>query len=208
MNRLVGCVGRHWHRACVVLLLVWAVGSLASGLYIHAKAGLAQYLLDIAWEQTLAEGRIHKPWEWADTWPVGRLRLANEQESQVVLAGASGRTLAFGPGLLWPSTWPTQNEPSLIAIAGHRDTHFAGLKHLQAGSTITLQGMDGRWQTYEVTSTEVVDSRKTMLDFSSPGQVSELVLITCYPFEQIQAGGPLRYVVYARRAEAPAVQTS
>lgn len=37
--------------------------------YIKAKAILAQYLLEDAWQQTLDDGQPHKPWDWADTFP-------------------------------------------------------------------------------------------------------------------------------------------
>lgn len=54
----------------------------AQGLWIPAKAVLAQVLLQYAWTQTVDAGgpngtdpaAIHRPWPWADTWPVARLR--------------------------------------------------------------------------------------------------------------------------------------
>ena len=36
---------------------------------------------------------------------------------------------------------------------------------------------------------------------SIPSAVGALVLLTCYPFDAVTAGGPLRYVVTAERAD-------
>jgi len=45
----------------------------SQGAYIHAKALLAQVLLERAFTETIATGRETKPWSWADTWPVARI---------------------------------------------------------------------------------------------------------------------------------------
>src|SRR5438046_6431412 len=68
------------------------------GAYIHAKALLAQVLLDRAFTETITTGRDVKPWSWADTWPVARIEVKRIGASAIVLAGSSGQTLAFGPG--------------------------------------------------------------------------------------------------------------
>ena len=70
----------------------------ASGLYIHAKAILAQHLLEHAWQRMRGGAAQAKPWPWADTWPVARLGAAGLDGWVYVLADASGRSLAFGPG--------------------------------------------------------------------------------------------------------------
>ena len=63
------------------------------------KAEVAQQLLNRAWTATSDDRRNVKPWPWADTWPVARLRLPGSGEPLTVLAGASGRNLAFAPAL-------------------------------------------------------------------------------------------------------------
>src|SRR6267154_2711337 len=68
------------------------------GAYIHAKALLAQVLLERAFSETIASGREVKPWSWADTWPVARIEVKRLHASAIVLAGSSGQALAFGPG--------------------------------------------------------------------------------------------------------------
>src|SRR6476469_6161733 len=47
----------------------------SQGAYIHAKALLAQVLLQRAFTETIATGRDTKPWSWADTWPVARIEV-------------------------------------------------------------------------------------------------------------------------------------
>ena len=48
---------------------------------------------------------------------------------------------------------------------------------------------------YKVTNTFIVDQSQSevMQDFG----LEQLTLITCYPFDAIHTGGPLRYVVQA-----------
>jgi hypothetical protein len=39
------------------------------------------------------------PWPWAYTWPIARLMLPFKEIELIVLNGAYGRSLAFGPRL-------------------------------------------------------------------------------------------------------------
>ena len=60
---------------CFLAIGLWQIGE---GSWIHAKARLAQVLLRRAWSKTLAGHMQVKPSPWADTWPVGRLRVHSE----------------------------------------------------------------------------------------------------------------------------------
>jgi sortase A len=61
-------------RTLVALSLAFAGLLLfGQGAYIHAKAIVAQVLLERAFSQTVATGNPIKPWSWADTWPVARI---------------------------------------------------------------------------------------------------------------------------------------
>lgn len=175
----------------LIALLVFSGWQLGQAGYIHAKARLAQHLLDGAWQRTLAGERRVKPWPWADTWPVARLRVPRLAVDLLVLDGAAGSTLAFGPGHLSGSVAP--GEPGNSIISGHRDTHFAFLQHLKEGDVLHLQDTDGRQWRYRVTRGEVFDARDHAL--SAGGASARLVLLTCYPFDALMPGGPLRYVV-------------
>lgn len=181
-------------RAPVLAALIAALGlwQLGSGLYIHAKAWLAQQLIASAWSQTLAGARQVRPWPWADTWPVARLRVPGSSIDIYVLADASGRSLAFGPGHVSGTAEP--GAPGNSMIAGHRDTHFRFLRTLEPGTTVTVQTSDGREFSYRVAEAHIVDTRSERLDIASE---TSLTLLTCYPFDAIVPGGPLRYAAVA-----------
>lgn len=166
-----------------VSILFWT-----DGLYIHAKARLAQYLIAQSWSSNQ-----NKPWPWADTWPVARLRF--DRHDTYVLAGAHGSALAFGPGHVDGTALPGSEGTSLVA--GHRDTHFAFLAEMANGDVLEVQSSDKRWLGYEIVSIEIVDTRQSDR-MAIDNALNQLVLVTCFPFDAIEAGGPLRFVVTAR----------
>jgi len=174
-------------------LSCWQLGQ---GGYLHAKAVLAQQLIENAWQETLENLQHNKPWSWADTWPVGRLQVPAHDIDLYVLAGDSGSTLAFGPGHRFGSAQPGGTGTALIS--GHRDTHFSFLKQLNTGDEILFQGVDGQWQHYQVSNSAVVNESSVIVD----NQNNTLALVTCYPFDAILPGGPLRFVVFAEQKEA------
>ncbi len=181
----------------ILLLLLplcgmWQIGSAS---YIHAKAILAQVLLETAWDRTRDGQQGVKPWPWADHWPICRLTVSRLGIDRIVLAGASGSSLAFGPGHLFGSSSPGQQGNTVIA--GHRDTHFRFLKAIQPGEIIHLQPVTGDTLIYEVIETKIVHEREVEYLFST--QEEKLTLITCYPFDAIRPGGPLRYLVIAKQ---------
>lgn len=177
-----------------LLLLGVGVWEGGQGLWIHGKARLAQHLLQQAWVTSQIEGYDAKPWPWADTSPIARLTVPRHGIDHIVLRGASGRTLAFGPGHHDGTALP--GTPGVAMIAGHRDTHFAFLSQVKPGDAIELHNRHGGVVHYQVTGTAVIDSR---LPFSPPAVDSPaLLLLTCYPFDAVAPGGPLRYVVEAR----------
>lgn len=177
---------------------VWGlvlVGLLLCGnsLWIHAKAVLAQTLIANAWQKTLEEGKPHKPWYWADSWPVARMRVPATGEDLYVLAGAHGTALAFGPGHMDGTALPGQAGTSVIG--GHRDTHFNFLQKLEAGDWVLVQQPNARWQSYQIQARRVADIRHGELRL--PLQGDWLYLVTCYPFSDWQPGGSERYIVEA-----------
>jgi sortase A len=181
-----------WAVAALLALGFWQLGQ---GAYIPAKAWLAQELMQRAWLRVGAGEDRAAPWPWADTWPVARLSAKSHDVDLIVLAGGSGRTLAFGPGHLSASALP--GEIGNMVIAGHRDTHFAFLRDVEPGTRVSVESFAGVTTEYEVIGRNVVDSRKGSLLLDTDDAV--LTLVTCYPFEAVDPGGPLRYVVTARR---------
>lgn len=179
------------------LAVVAALGCATDAGWITAKAALAQVLLERSWQQARADGVAPAPWPWADTRPVARLRAPGLGIEQYVLAGDNGRTLAFGPG--WSEASALPGSPGLSVVSGHRDTHFAWLQHLQAGDGIELDTGAGL-RRFRVEAMEVVDARHQRIALD-PGR-DALALVTCWPFDAVAAGGPLRYVVTARALDA------
>ena len=183
------------------LLLVFATGLLLTcrALWIPAKAQLAQWLLADAWAETRVTGKAVKPWPWADHWPVARLRVPDLGISQIVLAGDSGSVLAFGPG---ENLQARSLRSAARIISGHRDTHFAFLRHIAIGQQLQLTDERGE-TTYRVEAKKVVDSARVRLQPQAyPGG---LMLVTCYPFDALTTGGSLRLVVMASPVSQPSV---
>jgi sortase A len=166
------------------------------GAYIHAKAQLAQVLLHAAWDRTRDTGLASKPWPWADTHPVARLLAPAQHADLLVLAGASGRTLAFGPGHLDGSAQP--GDTGNAVITAHRDTHFRFLKTANPGDAIVVERADGHQRRFRIRTTYVADYRNLRLPRDTA--VPTLTLVTCFPFDALDAGGPLRYIVVAEAA--------
>ena len=179
----------------LISVSIWQAGEAA---YIHAKAWVAQRLIASAWDRSLAAGVGVKPWPWADTYPVARLEAPRQGTELMVLAGASGRTLAFGPGHV--DGTPMPGDTGNAVVSGHRDTHFAFLRELRSGDPLLVHSANGRMARYEVSGIEVVRHRdiRVLLDAGD----DRLTLVTCYPFDSPVPGGTLRYVVVATRRDA------
>ena len=125
----------------------------------------------------------------------GRIEFVRQRRSMIVLDGDTGRTLAFGPGLRAGSARPAAAGNSVISA--HRDTHFAVLRHVAVGDVVRVEGVDGRMVDYRVDALDVVDEHD--LSVTEQRGRDELTLVTCWPFDAVQPGGPLRYVVHAGR---------
>jgi sortase A len=193
----------------VIVAASVALVCLTEAIWIEAKAYVAQALIEIAWERNERDANTNaKPWPWADTTPIARLTVlerdprsvampaqyaAPRGQSLVVLEGASGRNLAFGPAHDAASVWPGDRGNSVIAA--HRDTHFRMLESLERGDRLRIERLDGRVVFFSVTDVTIVDSRHTRIALSA--NAPRLTLVTCYPFDAIRPGGPLRFVVTA-----------
>jgi sortase A len=179
-------------RAAALSTLALLAGGLALDAgWIHAKALLAQQLLQQAFDAESRDGRSRRPWPWADTRPVARLLQPRLGIRQIVVAGDSGRSLAFGPG--WAEASVLPGAVGTAVVSGHRDTHFAWLQALQVGDRIAVE-RGGQRREYRIDATEVVDSRRQRIAIDGGDR---LLLVTCWPFDAVVAGGPQRYVVSA-----------
>lgn len=182
-----------WRKRIAFLLLICALWMFGESAYMVVKAELAQHLLEDAWQRRLQDGASHKPWPWADTAPIAKL-VFPQQKSLVVLAGASGRNLAFGPAHISASAQP--GAVGVSVIGGHRDTHFGFLKQVQLGDRFLLQTDSGAEVAFQVTQIQVTDIRDSDIRLDADEPI--LVLVACYPFTALERGGPLRYLVIAK----------
>jgi sortase A len=193
-----------------LIIFVFALLFLFDGFYITAKAQYAQYLIADSWRHYMNTGEQKKPWPWADTYPVAKLEMY--QKTQYILAGASGRNLAFGPAHMLQTA--SLGSPGNAAIAGHRDTHFDVLKNAKMGDLVyltsrnknlkksTISSLNSKdaylKQAYRVTNIEIVDQHNLdVLDNNE--STTSITLITCYPFDSIEPNPPLRYVVKVKK---------
>ena len=177
------------------LLVIGSLLVLAEALWSPTKAVVAQHLLRSAWALTRETGIPQRPWPWADHYPVGQLTVPRLDIDQIILAGDSGAVMAFAPG---ENMRTREVEHAARVVTAHRDTHFRFLEHLRFDDLIELRDQQGTAQ-YRVVSTNVVNSTTTQID---PTQVPDgLILVTCYPFDALTAGGEKRFVVVAEPIE-------
>jgi sortase A len=181
--------------AALILALIGLV-LFGQGAWIHAKALLAQMLLQRAFAETIATGRDVKPWSWADTWPVARIEVKRLHAGAIVLAGSSGQALAFGPGHV--ERTPDAGEPGVAVYSAHRDTHFRFLGDVVIGDDVAVTRRDGSTFHYRVTGTSVVRFDASGIDPFAGGY--QLALSTCWPLNAVTSG-PMRYVVHAEMVE-------
>lgn len=187
-------------RIFVALVLLAGASLTARAMYLHAKAELASVLIHRAWNKTVADGKPHPPWPWADTYPIARLRIPRLGYDEVVLEGASPRTLAFGPARLFSGAG--LGEPGNVELAGHRTSWFRPLESVEPGDQIQVQWFDARKRelrerTYTVDDIRIVTPEEVTL--LRPASTDALTLITCYPFGH-SPRSPQRFVVLASPA--------
>lgn len=126
---------------------------------------------------------------------VGELRLPRLGLRAMVVHGESNRILAHAVGHLAGTAWP--GEAGNVALAGHRDTFFRPLRHVEVGDVITLATPGGAL-TYVVEWTAVTGP--TDLEVLAPTTTRTLTLITCFPFTHV-GPAPDRFIVRARQTD-------
>lgn len=174
-------------------MLLLGLFLLSKGMYMDVKAQMAQWLIAHSWDSKKDHKGAAKPWWWADTKAIATLELPRLDKRVFVMQDDSGESLAFGPGHLPNSA--EVNSGGHVMIAGHRDSHFDFLEAIELGDIVSTVDANNRQKKYQVTHTYVLDTTKEeLLKFEH----EELTLITCYPFNSVITGGPLRYIVNAK----------
>ena len=191
-------------RLVAIGLLTAGAALTASALYIPAKAALAQVLLERAWERARNGEANARPWPWADISPVAVLEVPRLKQRSIVLEGASGEAMAFGPGHM--TNTPAIGTRGTAVVAAHRDMQFRYLREIESGDHIVVETANGRSSTFRVVETRVVRADTSGLDPEDSGSTgARLALVTCYPFDAVLRG-PWRYVVLADREIATAIR--
>ncbi|HFC30949.1 MAG TPA: class GN sortase [Oceanospirillales bacterium] len=177
-----------------IFIILFSLGfwQVSFSAYMLAKAYFSQYLIQQAWQQTLIDNKQYKPWTWADTYPIAEMEIPRINKKSYILQGSSGRNLAFSATHISQSGMPEDNKSMIIA--GHRDSHFSYLKHVIQGDEIIVKTTSHSYH-YIISKIAIIDSTKQKLNIHNQ---KELILVTCYPFDAINSGGKLRYVIFAQ----------
>jgi sortase (surface protein transpeptidase) len=77
---------------------------------------------------------------------------------------------------------------------------------LRRGDELEIETLDGGRRRYTVTGLRIVDTRVERLVLDA--DMAALRLITCYPFDAVRPGGPLRFEVIAKPEQNLYVRTS
>jgi sortase A len=157
---------------------------------MKAKSALSQVLLAGAFDDRLKGNTNARPWPWADFTLAARIEAPRLNRSQIVISGASGEAMAFGPGHM--TNTPDAGAEGTAIFAAHRDTHFAWLKELVVGDTIRVTNPQGKLLEFSVTGTRVAKWNDSGINPHALGR--HLALVTCWPFDA-KMRGDLRYIV-------------
>ena len=125
--------------------------------------------------------------------PLGRIEISSVGLAAMIMEGVDGGTLRHAVGHI-PST-PLPGQQGNVALAGHRDTFFRGLRNIHKDDEITLTTLHGSYR-YRVDSTQVVQPEDTKVLDNSGDDI--LTLVTCYPFYFV-GPAPQRFIVRAHR---------
>jgi sortase A len=128
------------------------------------------------------------------------LRIPRIHYDEIVLEGATARTLAFGPARLFSGAG--LGEPGNLELAGHRTSWFEPLKAVATDDIIQIEWYDSRRgslreRTYVVSTIRVVAPYDVSLLAATADDA--LTLVTCYPFGR-SPRSPQRYMIRAMPA--------
>ena len=123
--------------------------------------------------------------------PLALLSISSVGIRVAVFEGTSDRVLNRGAGRV--AGTGNFGDVGNLALAGHRDSFFRGLKDIAIGDDIQIRHADGVVN-YSVTELFVVDP--DAVHVLEPTPDTTLTLITCYPFYFV-GHAPQRFIVRA-----------
>ena len=122
---------------------------------------------------------------------IGRIEVPRLRLSALAREGVDVRTLRGSVGHVPGTALP--GAPGNAAFAAHRDTFFRPLAGIRKGDSVLVTTADGVHR-YTVFATRVVEPSDVSVLRS--GQLSQLTLVTCYPFDFV-GSAPQRFIVQA-----------
>jgi sortase A len=210
------------YQVILLSLIVIACLLLIKPSYLYAKSVLAQVLLNYTWQtsqqayqqsqqekqqQTLQQEKTqqyqekdqkHLPWQWADSYPVAKLTYKKNNVSWIIMAGMTGRAMAFAPTWLEDSAKP--NQYGNTVISAHNDSHFNVLENSDIGDELLLEDQQGKILSYRIMTIDVVPQYNISSYLFQDDTM--ITLITCYPFEVTNIAKTQRLVIQAVNVES------
>ncbi len=122
---------------------------------------------------------------------LGRIEIKRIGISAIVKEGADDATLTLSVGHIPGTAGP--GEIGNMALAGHRDSFFRGLRNIRLRDSIEFRTA-GRCDRYRVESVMVVEPEAVQV--LDPTSTRVLTLVTCYPFSWV-GSAPKRFIVRA-----------
>ena len=113
--------------------------------------------------------------------PVARLSIERLKVALIVMDRASGKGMAWGPGVV--AGTDLSGRPGLSVIAGHRDSHMAFLGKVRTGDVVKITSVDGQETEYRVSGAMVVDSSRWSPQ-TDPERQGALYMLTCWPLDR------------------------
>lgn len=182
--------------AGALLMTVYAVPTVYGKAMAHIA--VAEFRAQSSSNSLWDSARIHA---YQDSLKVGMepieaiLRVPKAGIEVPVFEGTSDLVMNRGVGHVSGTAMP--GRAGNLAIAGHRDGFFRGLKDVRQGDVIEIQhSITGgeRIDRYVVRTLKIITPNDTSVLKPTDGQT--LTLITCYPFYYVGAA-PERYIVQA-----------
>ena len=177
---------------------------IAKASFMPIKAIIGQHYLEVAWQESLRNNMLSKPWRSADFYMIGELKVPKLKVSRVILNSVSSEAMAWSIGRVANFNHALDKQP--IILAGHRDSHMQFMSELNVGDKIELTMSDGVIKTYIISGTEVSDKTEVVLSPVTLGRES-LILTTCWPFNAIKSGDQ-RYLIFAEETSISALSNS
>jgi sortase A len=128
--------------------------------------------------------------------PLGVLKIPKIHLEVPILEGTDDPALDYGVGHVEGTALPGEN--GNIALAGHRDGFFRGLKDVVVGDAMELETVHGS-EAFVVENIWLVTPNDVWVLDPTPKE--SITLVTCYPFYFV-GSAPQRYIVRATRAPA------